>query len=421
MNKTLKKALPLIASVAVGAVAFGAPSVRQGSVTMTQPKAYRVVINYTIDEEPAIVTVDIRTNGVSIGGANLWNFAGDVNKVVGIGAHSITWTPDKAWEGMRIPSGVTAVVTAWATNTPPDYMVVSLTAQNTRRFYANEESIPFGVTNDIYKTENLVMRKIPAKNVEWRMGSPSTETSRTAARETPHLVTLSEDFYIGVYQMTQRQSELITGSRLTCYYTNNIYYATRPVEKRSYDSLRGPASEGYDWPTDGHAVKSGSFIDKLRTHSGIDTFDLPLEAQWEFACRAGCGSALYSGKEVSAENVNELGRYSDNGGKPGGVKPDQNCTTEYGTSTVGSYKKNAWGLYDMMGNVAEWCLDWWQESPLGYDVETGPISGTKRVMRGGCWYYGTSRCRSAYRTAENTNNGDIDFGFRIACAAGVSE
>ena len=422
MNKTLKKALPLISAFAVSAaVSAGAPVVRQGSVTMTQPKAQRVVINYTIDEEPAIVTVDIRTNGVSIGGANLWNMAGDVNKVVGVGSHTVTWAPDKSWEGMRIPSGVTAVVTAWATNTPPDYMVVSLTAQNTRRFYANEESIPFGVTNDLYKTEYLVMRKIPAKNVEWRMGSPSTETDRTEAREVPHLVTLSDDYYIGVYEFTQRQYELIWGSRASCQYTNAFYYATRPVERLSYEGLRGKPTDGFDWPNNGHAVASSGFIGQLRKHSGIDSFDLPTEAQWEFACRAGCGDALYSGKAYSTASVQEIARINSNGGRPDGVNPDRNCTTEYGTNKVGSYEKNAWGLYDIVGNVAEWCLDWWQESPVGYDSERGPETGSRRVMRGGCWYYGVTRCRSAYRTSERPDNGDMDFGFRIACAVGVCE
>ena len=421
MNKTLKMALASASTFAVSAAAFaGAPVVRQGSVTMTQPKAQRVVINYTIDEEPAIVTVDIRTNGVSIGGANLWNFAGDVNKVVGVGPHTMTWAPDKSWEGMRIPSGVTAVVTAWATNTPPDYMVVSLTAQNTRRFYANEESIPFGVTNDLYKTENLVMRKIPAKNVEWRMGSPSTESGRTADRETPHLVTLSDDYYMGIYEITCRQYALLKGSAYP-YFRLADESATRPLEQLAYETLRGAATDGYDWPNDGHAVKSDTFIYKLRTHSGIDSFDLPTEAQWEFACRAGCGAALYSGKESSAENLGALGRYSDNGGKPDGAKPSRDCTSEYGTAKVGSYEKNAWGLYDMMGNVAEWCLDWWQVSPLGYDAELGPSSGTKRVMRGGSWYSGRSGCRSAFRTAENVTNADLDFGFRVVCAVGVSE
>ena len=423
MNKAKKMMLASALALAVAVAAFaGAPVVRQGSVMMTQAgSSRRVAINYTIDEEPAIVTVDIRTNGVTIGGANLWNFAGDVNKVVGVGAHRMTWTPDKAWEGMRIPSGVTAIVTAWATNTPPDYMVVSLTAQKTRRFYANEESIPFGVTNDLYKTEYLVMRKIPAKNVEWRMGSPTTETGHNS-REPAHLVTLSDDFYIGVYEATQRQYELIMGEKPSCQYTNAAYYATRPVEKVSYNALRGSASEGYAWPSDGHTVKSETVIGKLRTHSGIDSFDLPLDAQWEFACRAECGAALYSGKEASAENVGEIGRYAGNGGMPGGSNPDANCTTEQGTAAVGTYKKNAWGLYDMIGNVEEWCLDRFQTSPTDCDPNQGPSSGSDRVLRGRGWFATNySQCRSAWRAQAGPSTTSANNGFRFACAVGVSE
>ena len=111
---------------------------------------------------------------------------------------------------------VQAVVTAWATNAPPNYMVVSLTAEKTIRFYANAESVPFGITNDLYKTDEMVFRKCPAANVEWRMGSPVTpaESGRDATSEVPHYVTHGEDFYIGVYEVTQRQYERVRGQRV---------------------------------------------------------------------------------------------------------------------------------------------------------------------------------------------------------------
>ena len=440
MTKTLKKTLPLIASIAAGAAAFGAPSVRQGSVTMTQPKAYRVVINYTIDEEPAIVTVDIRTNGVSIGGANLWNFAGDVNKVVGVGAHSMTWTPDKSWEGMRIPSGVTAVVTAWATNTPPDYMVVSLTAQKTRRFYANEESIPFGVTNDIYKTENLVMRKIPAKDVIYPMGLMWNDTGRFVY----HRVKFTNDFYMAVYELTRGQWLNVIGSKCSLSWIDPAegdYYLSRgvtkeqgeayaasqtvPVPQQRYTDVRGSTKT---WQTDGHDIDSGCKLQTFRTTLGISTLDLPTEAQWEFACRAGTTGDRFDGTG-------------------GGSRPDAiawvraNTPMIAGASNplpqeVGLLQPNPFGLYDIFGNVPEMCLDYYNEGSAyatldnSYDgvpvVEpsgaTTDLSGNvgssaNHVVRGGgVWNdtYSTVAYDRTYNKRSGSSNEPL-FGYRLVC------
>ena len=417
MKKLIVPAMLLVTTAALA----GAPVIQNSSVTMTQSASSReVTIAYTLDEEPAIVTVDIRTNNVSIGGENLQYFRGDVNKVVQTGARTMTWRPDKAWPGHHIESGVTAVVTAWATNTPPNYMVVSLVASKTVRFYADAGSIPGGVTNDLYKTDMLVMRKCPAANVEWRMGSPTTETGRIAARETPHLVTLKDDYYIGVYPVTQRQYELIWGVRPS-YHSLDADYATRPVESVKYVQWRGSR---YIWPDSGHDVDlQYTATGKLRTLTGI-AFDLPTEAQWEFACRAGCGAALYSGKELEAAtgtsaNVGELARYNGNAGEDSATcKAD-----EGGTAKVGSYEPNDWGIYDMLGNVWELCLDWYQEGPTGYDVETGPATGTTRVRRGGSYLNGASTCRAAFRSniAPDNDNEKHTFGVRFACPAGVCE
>jgi formylglycine-generating enzyme required for sulfatase activity len=383
-----------------------------------------VTITYTILDEPAVVTVDIQTNGVSIGGENLWYFAGDVNKVVAAGARTITWRPDKAWPGNKVDSGVKAVVTAWATNTPPDYMVVSLVAAKGVNWYATAESVPFGVTNDMYKTENLVLRKCPAANVQWRMGSPTTEAGRYTAdaRETAHLVTLTNDYYIGIYEMTQRQHELLTNLRPSTY-TNDAYYATRPVETASYNNIRGALSAGANWPSFGSAVGASSPIQKLRDITGIDTFDLPTVAQWEFACRAGCGSALYNGKELDptwpyvSSDLALIGRYSQNGGKNGSAAYAADCSPDYATAKVGSYAPNAWGIYDMLGNVREWCRDWFNAEYYLCDPETGPSSGSGRANRGGSCIENADKCRSAYFHGNSDGGNYTDIGYRVMCGA----
>ena len=225
----MKKTSFALAVVGLIMAATAEPVVKASSVTMTQ-RGDTVTIRYEIENEPGVVTVDIQTNGVSIGGQYLTHFAGDVNRLVDVGQHTMTWKPRKAWPDEKIVDGVTAVVTAWATNAPPDYMAVHLVAAETVRYYADKESVPFGVTNDMYKTDWLLMRKIPAANVSWRMGSPTTETGRFEKREKARLVTLTNDFYIGVYPCTQRQYELIHGDRPSSF-NNNAYYATRPEDR----------------------------------------------------------------------------------------------------------------------------------------------------------------------------------------------
>ena len=408
----------LISAMCTSAAVFAAPTV--SDVTMSQDASRRVTINFNLANEPGIVTVDIQTNGVSIGGQHLTYFVGDVNRLVQPGARTATWMPLKAWPDNKVTENVQAVVTAWATNAPPNYMVVSLTAEKTIRFYANAESVPFGITNDLYKTDEMVFRKCPAANVEWRMGSPVTpaESGRDATSEVPHYVTLGEDFYIGVYEVTQRQYERVRGVNGSFL---SVERETRPVEKVKYDAIRGSASGGFDWPNDGHKVGSTSFMGQLRTLSGQDGFDLPTDAQWEFACRAGCGAALYNGSELDSTALKTLARYRASGGFIDGVtEPTATCTPENGTAKVGSYEANAWGIYDMLGNVFEWCLDWYQASPIGYDVSTGPASGTERVRRGGSWYtWQEAYLRSASRRSMSPTSGDSSSGFRVACPAVV--
>ena len=420
----MKKLITFISAAGAAFVTSAAPVV--SDIVLSQ-SGNTVTINYTLSGETGIVTVDVQTNRgddvwVSIGGKHLTHFAGDANRKVEPGAHTITWKPHKAWPDNKVTENVKAVVSAWSLLAPPDYMVVSLVASNTVNYYTCAENVPFGIMNDLYKTECLVMRKCPAANVQWRMGSPTTENGRTAARETPHVVTLGDDYYIGVYQVTQRQYELLMNARPS-YFNLTADYATRPVEKVTYENLRGTASAGYDWPNNGHAVMNGGFIGKLRALSGEEGFDLPTDAQWEFACRAGCGAALYNGKELdgltTSANLKPLARYARNGGLANGRDPDAGCTASNGTAKVGSYEPNAWGLYDMLGNVWEWCLDWYQESPIGFDAATGPESGSSRVIRGGRWSSDADIHRCAYRNNQGPSaNPNYTIGFRLACSIG---
>ena len=194
----------VIAAVAGCAVALGLnaamPVIPQESVVFNQNSNSRLVtISYELQEAPAIVTVDILTNGVSIGEHNFTTIRGDVNKLVQPGVNKlIFWQPDKEWPGYKFTQGeVSVIVKGWDKGRPPDYLVVDLTTENAEpRYYVSEKALPNGglSNREEYLKNKLVMRRIPAAGVTWKMGSPATEGGRTTdGRETQHDVTFTND------------------------------------------------------------------------------------------------------------------------------------------------------------------------------------------------------------------------------------
>ncbi len=262
---------------------------------------------------------------------------------------------------------------------------------------------PQGGWTDEYKTTKLVLRRI----------QPGTYKMQNATD-----VTLTKPFYIGVFEVTQRQWELVMGTKPS-YFSNASYYAARPVEQVSYNMIRGSAS-GAGWPGSS-AVDATSFIGKLRAKTGIEDFDLPTEAQWEYACRAGTTTHYNNGKNYTNSGydaaMDEVGRYRYNF-PSGNTSCSSSSDLSAGTANVGSYLPNAWGLYDMHGNVWEWCLDWY--GTLLYGTDPGGSSfGSVRMLRGGSWNNYTYSCTSSYRYSYSPSLGSSSYGFRLCCSAGL--
>ena len=155
------------------------------------------------------------------------------------------------------------------------------------------------------------------------------------------------------------------------------------------------------------ANRTASEKEAGRLPSGYE-YTLPTEAQWEYACRAGTTTALNSGKDLTngtqCSEMGEVGWYSYNSGEK--------------THPVGQKKPNAWGLYDMHGNVLEWCLDWNGDYPLAPVTDpTGPDNGTSRVIRGGGWNFIAGGCRSASRSNYGPTYNSYFCGFRVALSS----
>ncbi|MCY2930077.1 MAG: formylglycine-generating enzyme family protein [Planctomycetota bacterium] len=229
---------------------------------------------------------------------------------------------------------------------------------------------------DLGKGVVLKLVVIPAG--KFTMGSPESEKDRGVSEGPPRAVTISKAFCLGVYEVTQEQYEAVMGANPSAFKG-----AKNPAEQVSWDD----------------AVE---FCKKLSAKTG-KAARLPTEAQWEYACRAG-GRTRFGFGETDAA----LGEYAW-------------CNTNSGGTThpVGQKKPNAWGLYDMHGNVWEWCSDWYEESyaNAGTRDPQGVASGTRRVLRGGCWGFYPQYCRSACRSWGTPPSRAAFCGFRVVVDA----
>ena len=259
------------------------------------------------------------------------------------------------------------------------YMVVDLSGGANASSYPISylSAMPNGGWTDTHKKTKLVLRRIEPGS--FKMGGSAN-------------VTLTKPFYIGIFEVTQKQYQLVDGSN-PCSSGTAGKGDTYPVYYVSYDMVRG-SSDGSKWPSS-NAVDSSSFMGKFRSRTGL-AFDLPTEAQWEYACRAGTTTTYSYGNSVSG-NYMWFNSNSDND-----------------SHIVGSKLPNAWGLYDMHGNVWEWGLDWYASSLGGGTDPKGPSSGSIRAKRGGSWASVASCCDSSYRhTLSYPSTGDNQSGFRI--------
>jgi len=232
-------------------------------------------------------------------------------------------------------------------------------------------------------TNSLGMEFVWIPPGNFMMGSLKSEPGR-ADDETLHEVTLTKGFYLQTTEVTQGQWKAVMGKNPSCFKKGAAY----PVERVSWEDCR-------------------EFIMLLNRKEGTDTYRLPTEAEWEYACRAGTRGPFYTGACLSTAEAHYDGRYPLPG-CPKGTHPEQ-------PMPVKSFVPNAWGLYDMHGNVWEWCADWYGAYPGGSVSEPmWPLSEPARVLRGGCWYDSARSCRSANRANYKPGGRYEVRGFRLS-------
>ncbi len=253
-----------------------------------------------------------------------------------------------------------------------------------------------GIINTIPNSLGMTFVRIPAGT--FIMGSPTTELGRDSD-EIQHQVTLTSDFYMQTTEVTQKQWRDVMG-------TSPSYFSACgdncPVEKVSW----------YDVQT---------FITALNAR-GEGTYWLPTDAQWEYAARAGSTTAFYNGP-ITNTGTTPLDPNLDAIGWYGGNSAVTYMPNYYGQGThpVAQKQPNAYGLYDMSGNVGEWCQDWYQNySTASVTNPTGPSTGTYRVLRGRAWTSYAADCRSAFRSEGSPSNRRNNIGFRLVLSPQVS-
>lgn len=248
---------------------------------------------------------------------------------------------------------------------------------------------------------SIGMKLAPIPAGKFLMGSPDSDKDAREDEKPQHKVRITRPFHIGVYEVTQGEYEKVMGVK------GSFFSPTGHGKSRvqGMNAARFPA-EQVRWHD---AVEFCRRLSELPAEKQARrAYRLPTESEWEFACRAGTTTAFCYGDSLSSTQANFNGNFPFGGAAKG---PFLTRTTE-----VGSYAPNAFGLYDMHGNVWEWCLDWYglnyyRESPT--DDPQGPKTGASRVIRGGEWYGDARDCRSAFRYADVPDGIFYVMGFRV--------
>ena len=402
---------------ALAAIAAHATVTVSGVAFTQDADSHDVTVSYdltTSDGEPAFVSLDVLTNGVSVGATRVKNVSGDVStspadiaSLVSPGTGKrITWKARADLPNVGLTDAAVRV-TAIATNHFEGlYMVVDLSRGKDSAYWPVQYTACKPDTNSpAFYTTELWLRRVPAGTFAMGYG--------TSGEPAPvHTVTLSRDFYCAVVPTTRAQHLRIRGKNTYADYwpngegldANGDPFDHYPVSRDvSYNEIRGSA-----WP-DAGGVTAGTVVGRLRARTDLQ-FDIPTEAQWEYACRAGhSGNTLNDGTPYSSSAYKTLGWGQANSGWVQNTSPNDHW------HPVAKLKPSDWDFYDFYGNVLEWCRDWYAAYTADAVTDpVGPATGSYRVTRGGSYALNAGALNSYYRRHNLASTShDEKYGYRL--------
>ena len=367
----------------------------------------KVDISYTLKESDSSLPVYSVKFYANINGSDVFEMLdivgdGSCGIVIGAGAKTVTWDSNASGRAIDTTNMKVGVVAKEITDEAA-YLRYNIASKT-----MSVSSTLTKATMEAAQTGELWFRRVEPGAFE--MGSPEDETGHfnNNNNEVLHTVTITKAYYIGVFELTQGQFVRLFGENISNSGNldpNNTF----PLTNVSYVKLRGE-NLGTTWPqyTD-YRVDAGSILGKLRALANNSfIFDLPTEAQWEKACRAGTTTAWNNGTAwlgdgagsgLSNSDLDDLGWYTGNGGS---------------LHQVGLKTPNALGLYDMHGNVWEWCLDRYADNITALTLDpVGPETGNDRVIRGGAYNEWAIRSRSGRRMHVSKTDCNPNRGVRL--------
>jgi formylglycine-generating enzyme required for sulfatase activity len=270
-------------------------------------------------------------------------------------------------------------------------------------FFFSESAEPLPRPADAYVVNAIGLKLVLIPAGEFRMGSSTSEAFRNED-ELLHDVTIARPFYLGIYEVTQAQYQKVVGTNPSWFVAGreNTRLRTKDTSHHPVDSVTWNEAAAF----------CAKLSDLPEEKKAARFYRLPTEAEWEYACRAGTTTVFHYGDNLDSEKANF------NGLSPYGQ--DRRGPFLRTTCKVAEYKPNALGLYDMHGNVQEWCADWYAadyyaKSPK--ENPQGPDSGSERVVRGGSWVTSANLSRSAARNKLAPEEATYVVGFRVVMEA----